>query len=64
MAYVNKTSLREEFAHLKSEFERLSAAGKVSAESRVLFNALLMLLEVVMAVFLEKMTPKTSKNSS
>lgn len=64
MAYVNKTSLRDEFAHLKSEFERLSAAGKVSAESRVLFNALLMLLEVVMAVFLEKMTPKTSKNSS
>ena len=64
MAYVNKTSLRDEFAHLKVEFERLSAAGKVTPESRVLFNALLMLFEMMMAVFLEKMTPKTSKNSS
>ena len=64
MAYVNKSSLRDEFAHLKAEFERLSAAGKVTPEMRILVNALLMLFEMMMAVFLEKMTPKTSKNSS
>ncbi|MCG3170773.1 MAG: hypothetical protein CALGDGBN_02341 [Pseudomonadales bacterium] len=64
MAYVNKTSLRDEFSHLKGEFATLAAAGKVTPESRVLFNALLMLLEVMMAVFLEKTTPKTSRNSS
>ena len=64
MAYVNKTSLRDEFSHLKAEFQRLSVDGKVTPESRILINALLMLFEMMMAVFLEKMTPKTSKNSS
>jgi len=64
MAYINKTSLRDEFAHLKAEFERLSVAGKVTPEIRILVNALLMLFEMMMAIFLEKMTPKTSKNSS
>jgi len=30
MASVNKASLREEFAALKGQFERLCAAGKVT----------------------------------
>lgn len=64
MAYVNKTSLREEFDHLKMEFERLSGAGKITPESRVLFTALLTLFEVMVAIFLEKMTKKDNKNSS
>ena len=38
--------------------------GKMSAESRALFDALLMLFEVLMAVFMEKHTPKSSANSS
>ena len=64
MASVNKQSLREEFAALKGRFGGLCAEGKVSAESRALFEALLMLLQVLMAVFMEKNTPKTSANSS
>ena len=64
MAYINKTSLRDEFTHLKAEFERLSVAGKVTPEIWILVNALLMLFEMMMAIFLEKMTPKTGKNSS
>ena len=36
----------------------------MSAESRALFDALLMLFEVLMAVFMEKHTPKSSANSS
>ena len=64
MASVNKQSLREEFSALKAEFERLSAAGKIASESRALFQALLMLFEVLMAVFMEKHTPKDSRNSS
>jgi len=64
MATVNKQSLREEFDSLKSEFERLSSQGKMSAETRSLFKALLMLFEVLMAVFMEKRTPKDSSNSS
>jgi len=50
MASVNKQSLREEFDALKAEFERLSAAGKMAVESRALFQAMLMLFEVLMAL--------------
>ena len=64
MARVNKASLRAEFDALKDEFERLSAQGKVGAEIRALVQALLMLFELLMAVFLEKVTPKNSSNSS
>jgi len=64
MATVNKQSLREEFDGLKAEFERLCAAGTMAAESRALFQALLMLFEVLMAVFMERRTPKNSANSS
>ena len=64
MASVNKQSLREEFDTLKAEFERLSAAGKMAVESRALFQALLMLFEVLMAVFMEKRTAKDNRNSS
>jgi transposase len=63
MASLNKTSLREEFDALKGEFERLCANGKMSAESRTLFQAMLMLFELLMAVFMEKRTPKNSRNS-
>ena len=62
MATVAKASLREEFDTLKARFERLSA--DMSGESRALFQALLMLFELLMAVFMEKRTPKNSANSS
>jgi transposase len=64
MATVNKQSLREEFDGLKAEFERLCAAGTMAAESRALFQAMLMLFEVLMAVFMERRTSKNSNNSS
>ena len=41
MASVNKASLREEFDTLKTACERLCAEGKMAAESRALFQALL-----------------------
>jgi transposase len=63
MASLNKTSLREELDTLKGQFERLCADGKMGQESRALFQALLMLFELLMAVFLEKRTPKNSRNS-
>lgn len=63
MASVDRQSLREEFTRLKVEFEQLSKAGKVSTESRALFTALLMLFEVLIAVFMEKNTRKTTRNS-
>jgi transposase len=64
MASVNKASLREEFAALKGQFERLCAEGQVTGETHALVQALLMLFELLMAVFMEKHTPKSSRNSS
>ena len=64
MASVNRQSLREEFEALKGRFGQLSADGKITMESRALIEALLMLLQLLMAIFLEKTTPKTSTNSS
>ena len=64
MASVNRQSLREEFEALKGRFGQLSADGKITMESRALIEALLMLLQLLMAIFLEKTTPKTNTNSS
>jgi len=64
VASLNKQSLREEFTALQGRFGQLCADGKVAAESRALIEALLMLLRVLMAVFMEKATPKNSANSS
>lgn len=64
MATLNKQSLREEFDALKARFVELSGEGKMPADSRVLFEALLALFELLMAVFMEKNTTKDSTNSS
>jgi transposase-like protein len=64
MARINKASLRDEFDGLKGQFEQLCAEGRMGADSRALFQALLMLFELLMAVFMEKNTPKNSRNSS
>ncbi len=64
MPSVNKQSLREEFDQLKGEFGRLSDAGKITAESRTLFQAMIMLVELLIAVFMEKQTKKDNRNSS
>jgi transposase len=64
MSSVNKESLREEFATLKAQFTRLCADGKMGPESRALFQAMLMLFDLLMAVFMERHTTKDSKNSS
>lgn len=64
MATVNRQSLREEYGRLKPEFERLLAAGKITGESRALFQALMMLFELLMAVFMEKTTKKDHTNSN
>jgi hypothetical protein len=53
VASVNKQSLREEFEALKGRFAQLCTDGKITAESRALFDALLILLQVLMAVFMD-----------
>ena len=64
MANINKTSVRGELDRLQSEFERLSQENALTGESRLLMRSMLTLLELICAIFLEKNTPKTTKNSS
>ncbi len=63
MARVNTASLRSEFDALQGRFEELCAQGGMSPESRALVDALLTLLQLLMAVFMERRTPKGSRNS-
>jgi transposase-like protein len=64
MATIDKTSVREEIDRLKNEFEQLCTDGKVSSEIRVLMSSLLVIVELILSIFLEKKTLKNSKNSS
>jgi len=64
MPRVNTTSVKEELENLRGEYKRLSSEGKVSADTRLLINSLLVLLELLVSVFLEKITKKDNKNSS
>ena len=63
-ATVNKQSLREEFDQLKKSFESLSSEGKVTPEVTSLFHAMILLFELLIAVFMEKKTTKNGRNSS
>lgn len=60
---IDKTSVREQFDSIKDDFNKLSASGKVTAEVTVLMKGLIMLFEVVLAVFMEKKTKKNKDNS-
>lgn len=63
MATVDRASLRAEFDALEARFEALRAAGGMSPEARALVDALLALLKLLMAVFMERGTPKGARNS-
>ena len=64
MPSVNKQSLRQEFEQLKVNFDGLSNDGKISPEARALFQAMIMLFELLIAVFMERITRKNNRNSS
>ena len=64
MATLNKTSVREEVGRLKQEFDQLCSDGKVSPEMRAVMSSLLVVVDLILAIFLEKTTRKNNKNSS
>ena len=64
MTSLDKQSVREEFDKIKQNFQKQVNSGKVSDEVASLFNMLMILFNVVLSIFLEKKTKKTSKNSS
>jgi transposase-like protein len=64
MATIHTNSIREELARIKEEFASQTKANKVPSESAMLIKSLIILLELVFSIFLEKTTRKTSRNSN
>lgn len=64
MGTINRQSLREEAERIKADFNTLQADQKINSESKMLFQSMLMLINLLIAIFLEKTTKKDSKNSS
>ena len=64
MANLDKTSVKDEVGRLKGDFDRLSKEGKVTSETQAIMNSLFMIIELILAIFLERSTNKNSKNSS
>jgi transposase len=64
MATIDKQSVRAEFDKIKFSFDEQVKAGKVSTEVAMLVNTLMLLFNLVLSIFMEKSTKKTSSNSS
>jgi transposase len=64
MGSMNQQSVREEAERIKAEFDRMAENKKIDSESRILFQSMLMLINLLIAIFLEKTTKKNNKNSS
>ncbi len=64
MANLDKSSVRNEVSRLKADFERLRAEGNISSESQAIMNSLFMVVELILAIFLERTTKKDTTTSS
>ena len=64
MASIDKKYVRDEVDRVKADFDKLCESGKVSAEIKVLFSSIFMIINLILSIFMEKTTRKNSKNSS
>jgi hypothetical protein len=64
MASLDKSSVRQGVIRLKGDFEQLRADGKISQETQAITSSLFMMVELILAIFLEKTTVKDTTNSS
>ncbi len=64
MASIDKTSVRDEVSRLKADFEQLCTEGKITNEIKVLMSSMFMIIELMLSIFLERVTKKDNKNSS
>ncbi|MDP3705257.1 MAG: hypothetical protein Q8R24_05050 [Legionellaceae bacterium] len=62
MASIDKQSIRAEFDKIKTSFDEQVQSGKVSSETAALVNTLMMLFNIILSIFMEKNTKKTSEN--
>lgn len=64
MANLDKASVRSEVSRLKADFEKLCAEDKITGESQAIMTSLFMVVELILAIFLERTTKKDATNSS
>ena len=64
MASLDKTSVRTEVSRLKGDFEQLCADGKITAESKALMLSMFLIVELILSIFLEKITKKSPKKTT
>ncbi len=64
MANLDKASVRSEVSRLKADFEKLCAEGKITCESQAIMTSLFLVVELILAIFLERTTKKDTTNSS
>ncbi len=64
MASLDKSTVRNEVSRLKADFEQLCAEGKINHEIKILMNSMFMIIELMLSIFLERVTKKNNKNSS
>ena len=64
MGSVNTQSVREQAEQIKSEFHRITANKKIDPQVSMLMQSMFVLINLLIAIFLEKTAKKTNKNSS
>lgn len=64
MASLDKISVRNQVDQIKNDFEKISSNSKLPAEVLALMSSLLMIVELMLVIFLERTTKKNSSNSS
>ena len=64
MAIADKNTVRNEVAKLKADFSQLCNDGKVTGEVKLLMNSMMMIIELILTIFLERSIKKHGKNSS
>ena len=64
MAIADKNTVRKEVAKLQADFGQLCKDGKVTGEVKLLMSSMMMIIELILTIFLERSTKKDNKNSS
>jgi len=64
MANVDKESVREKVDEIKHQFEQLRADQKLSAEVIAMISSMMLIIDLILSIFMEKQTKKNTKNSS
>jgi len=64
MSTLDKNPVRGQVEKVKNDFEQLRRAGKVTAGVQAVMSNMLMLVELILAIFMERTTKKNSGNSS